>query len=232
MADKNLNISTIWHGKPKIQASGTLYFSTNTSNGTIHYWGTLTETLTQAAYGAGYGTGYADEIYIQVNGSTIASGIGKPKTQSTYSTGWPSSWNISFDDSFTYVNNATVAIYASCHKSSSSQAPDREGSCPEGDVGILLGSFNTSELPEYNPYKEPTFSITDWTRKARANSVSRNISYTISGGTGAIDWVAPEIYTLSRTWGNSKWNDVKGSIQSTRVYPPSNVEVGNGQEPR
>ena len=69
-----------------------------------------------------------------------------------------------------------------------------ENWCGEGDYVALIDSFS---VPSYNPYTPPSYSINSISPTyGRYNDTDFTVNYSITGGTGNIDWVRARIYDM------------------------------------
>ncbi len=98
--------------------------------------------------------------------------------------------------------NANVTIRYFCWAGGS------EGDCTSPDYKTdseVVFEMPANALP-YNPYTAPsTYSINVTPNMGRVDYTNYNYDYTISGGTGIIDWVQLKVYSSSTTWNYGKY---------------------------
>lgn len=96
----------------------------------------------------------------------------------------------------------SLVIYSNCGFGNRSST---QVYCDKGYSHVRMATIQISELP-YNPYTEPnTYSINVTPNMGRVDYTNYNYNYTISGGTGIIDWVRLKVYSSSTTWNYGKY---------------------------
>ena len=171
-------------------------------------------TGTVRGYGRQYGSfGYTLTVYFKVNGVTCGSGVIYGPGLEGHSfdiNGWV---NIG-------SNSATITVEGYC--SAYCNHHDYDPGWSDG----YRGDTAYVSIPNYNPYTAPqTYNITsfDTIKKLVDN---RSLTYTISGGTGNIDWVTAQVYPDSQTWTAGKYSDVSQTVKNSKVFESSKFFTG------
>lgn len=143
--------------------------------------------------------GYHMKVYIAIGNSDWKQIVDKPASDNKWTSDgysvsvadfnieWPSNNNIPFK----------VKVDGGCYSS-------QEDWCISGHYETTVTYYN---VPYYNPYTAPsTYSITLSPNIGRVDYTDYGYNYTISGGTGIIDWVYLKIYPSSVNWNYGEYN--------------------------
>lgn len=173
-------------------------------------------TGTVSGYGRQYGTyGYTLTVRFKVNGTQCGSGViyGPGLVGHSFNiNGWV---NIP-------SNSATITVEGECTAYGNCNHYDYS---PGWSNGYRTDTASAT-VPTYNPYTAPqTYNITSF-QQIKKLTDNRTLTYTISGGTGNIDWVKAQVYPENVTWNAGKYSDVSSAVKNTRIYESSSFFTG------
>lgn len=116
-----------------------------------------------------------------------------------------SSWSQDWAD-------GSLVIYSNCGFGNSSST---RVYCDKGYSHVRMATIQISELP-YNPYTAPsTYAVSLSPNIGRVDYTNYGYNYTISGGTGTIDWVYLKVYPSNVNWNYGKYPT---SLNNKEIY--------------